>query len=200
MATMAAEASTAASGRAAAAWTQQTAVMGNQIPGLESVDCPVSPILPLSDIETTITTAIDGMKADGWTYIPAGLAWGWRTLSPHAPFAEAMNTATFDDKGGTRAIILMTDGMNTRAPDYPTHESIDTALADTKTADLCVAIKAQNIVVYTIAFDVTDTTIKSILETCATKPTYYFTPTDTTGLKNAFKSIAESVRNLSIVQ
>ena len=53
--------------------------------------CP-RPILPLTDNRTDVESAIDAMVAYPamGTYIPTGLAWGWRVLSPGAPFTEGV--------------------------------------------------------------------------------------------------------------
>ena len=81
---------------------------------------------------------------------------------------------TLKAERGVKALILMTDGENTRAPDYPTHNSTIAALANQLTKEICVNIKNDEIVVYTIAFEVTDPEIKDILEGCATSPSYFF--------------------------
>ncbi len=170
----------------------------NPIPGLDnSAECP-NAILPMTDQQSTIETAIDAMSADGYTYIPAGLAWGWRALTSGDPFNEGVTFADLYDKSGRKALILMTDGENTKSPDYPTHDNEDIALANQLTGDLCDAIKAQDILVYTIAFQVTDTTIKFLLEDCGTTPAHYFAAENSDDLAAAFQSIASSLRSISL--
>jgi hypothetical protein len=92
----------------------------------------------------------------------------------------------------------MTDGDNTRAPDYPTHNSTSKVLANDLTRELCSNIKAEKITVYTVAFEVTDTTIKDILRDCATNPSLYFDAKNSKTLTAAFASIAASLRNISL--
>ncbi len=167
------------------------------IPGVSGVDCPDA-ILPLSDDKDAILDKIDGLDADGWTYIPAGLAWGWRVLSSHAPFTGGLSPEALADRAGSKSLVLLTDGANTRAPDYPTHESADKALADSIMTELCDNVKTDGVVIYTIAFDITDANIHDLLEDCATTPGYYYDADTDVELAAAFRSIASSLRTLSL--
>lgn len=169
----------------------------NPVPGLATGSCPRA-VLPMTGNQSTITTAIDAMTGGGWTYIPAGLAWGWRALSAGDPFPEGVSYADLKDKGGHKALVLMTDGENTKSPDYPTHNNTDIALANKLTGELCDAIKAKDIIVYTIAFKVSDTTIKFLLEDCGTTPSHYYAAENSADLAAAFQSIASSLRSISL--
>ena len=170
-----------------------------KIPGINGAPCP-DEVLPLTDDKASILSAIDGMDGNGWTYIPSGIVWGWRTLSSGIPFQEGMTLAELNDKGGIKALVVMTDGKNTRAPDYPTHNSKSEVLADQLTKELCDGVKSDKINVYTIAFDVTDPYIRQILQDCASSPSYYFTPDNGSELNSAFEAIAISLRSISLSQ
>lgn len=83
--------------------------------------CAVSPVAPMTYNRTTIETAISNMKAAGGTNIAEGLAWGWRVISPGAPFTKvtgvsgkiADNTiAPYNDARWQKYLVLMTDGEN----------------------------------------------------------------------------------------
>ena len=169
------------------------------VPGLVGVDCP-APIMTLSNNKTAITDAIKVMGADGYTYIPAGLAWAWRTLSSQAPFIEGAPTSDVTSKKVVKYVVLMTDGANTRAPSFPspTHESPIRTIADEITADLCDAVKLDKIVIFTVAFDVNDAVTKSMLEDCATTPDNFFTPDNPEELKRDFLEIATAVQSISL--
>lgn len=168
-----------------------------KVPGLLGISCP-DPLIPLTNDESALLDMIDSLDANGWTYIPAGLSLAWQLLTPNEPFAEGISFSDIKASKGVKALILMTDGENTRAPDYPTHNSVSQALADTLTKELCVNIKAQEISIYTIAFDVSDPTVKSILQNCATNASYYFDAKDSDELADAFAAIAASLRNISL--
>lgn len=166
-------------------------------PGLIAAVCP-DPLIPLTADETSLDNMLKDLDADGWTYIPAGLGWAWALLTPTAPFTDGLSFSALKSGDGVKAIILMTDGENTRAPDYPTHESASASLANQLTKELCVNVKKDEIVIYTIAFDVSDFVIKDILEACATTPSHYFDAADADDLIGAFASIATSLRNISL--
>jgi hypothetical protein len=168
-----------------------------RVPGVVGIVCPAS-LIPLTDDKAALTTMIDNLSASGWTYIPSGTMWAWSLLSPQAPFTEGVAYESLKDINGTKALMIMTDGDNTRAPDYPTHNSTSKALANDLTKEVCQNIKAEKIVVYTVAFEVTDPTIKSILRDCATSPSHYFDAKDSKSLTAAFASIAASLRNISL--
>ena len=63
----------------------------------------------LTNVASTINSAIDALVAKGSTVIPAGLLWGWRVISPTPPFTDGADYA--NDKV-TKAIVLLTDGEN----------------------------------------------------------------------------------------
>ncbi len=168
-----------------------------KVPGVNGAACPAQ-LLPLTDDKAALSDMINNLSADGWTYIPSGAMWAWSLLSPQAPFTEAVPYESLKDVNGAKALLIMTDGDNTRAPDYPTHNSTSKILANNLTKELCSNIKAEKITVYTVAFEVTDTTIKGILRDCATSPGNYFDAKDSKTLTAAFASIAASLRNISL--
>ena len=168
--------------------------LGNPVPALIDYYC-ATPLQRLTNNQATVQTAIDNLNASGETYIAPGLLWAWRTLSPHAPYADG---AAYN--GHTRKyIVLMTDGFNTHSPNYPDHYGSDTATANSLTAQTCSSIKAKGIKIFTVAFQVTDLTIKSILQTCASSTTAYFDSTSAADLQTAFQSIGNAITQVRIL-
>ncbi|MFV0298787.1 MAG: pilus assembly protein TadG-related protein, partial [Hyphomicrobiaceae bacterium] len=138
------------------------------IPGLMNTDCS-NTIQPLTDDRSLLQSAISNMNASGETYIPAGVMWGLRTLTKQAPYDESAGVSkSANGEPIKKFLIIMTDGANTKSPKYPKHNGTDATLANTLTNESCDAAKAANVRVFTIAFDVTDTTIKNVLRSCAT--------------------------------
>jgi Flp pilus assembly protein TadG len=71
--------------------------------------CPARPILGLTNDPNILREQIDLLNAAGNTVIPAGLAWGWRLISPREPFTQG---APYSDQKTIKAVILLTDGEN----------------------------------------------------------------------------------------
>jgi Flp pilus assembly protein TadG len=72
-------------------------------------NCAASAIVPLTDSRAVIEAGIDAMTPRGNTVLPEGLAWGWRVMSPTAPFTEG---AAYTDKKWRKVVVFMTDGQN----------------------------------------------------------------------------------------
>ena len=171
---------------------------GTPVPGIMNTTCG-SPVLPLTNNTTALNAQIDALVASGDTYIPAGLMWGWSALSGAAPFAEATAYgARVDGKPVLKVMVLMTDGFNTLSPDYPTHGGSDRTLSNGLTAELCTNIKAKDIKIYTVAFEVTDNAVKDILEACASSPSNFYDATDSDQLATVFKTIAQDFTPLRL--
>jgi hypothetical protein len=75
--------------------------------------CP-TPIVPLTTDRDTVINAIRAMRHwnGGGTNQAEGLAWGWRVLSPAAPFTEGRPYDDPDDPV-RKVMVMMTDGENT---------------------------------------------------------------------------------------
>jgi len=71
-------------------------------------DCPNVAAIRLTDNLSTVQTLIGDLEGSGNTYMPSGLAWGWRTLHDTRPFGREIAGQT-----RKRVLIMMTDGFNT---------------------------------------------------------------------------------------
>ncbi|MGE0699800.1 MAG: VWA domain-containing protein, partial [Hyphomicrobiaceae bacterium] len=172
---------------------------GTRVPGMLNTSCP-SRIQPLTSSRSELQNAIDGMVATGETYVPSGVMWGWRALSPAQPYGESAGDRT-DANGNkiSKVLILMTDGENTKSPSYPGHDGTDAALANNLTLEGCAAVKAATIQIFTIAFDVTSNPIKDLLRNCASKPGNFFDARDTGQLDAAMQAIGDQLGGLRLV-
>ncbi|NWG72632.1 MAG: VWA domain-containing protein [Parvularculaceae bacterium] len=169
------------------------------VPEVYDGTCP-NQIQPLTSDKELVLEEIKGMEARGNTYIAGGLEWGWHVLSNRAPFREGLPTAQIRKIGGVKALVVLTDGENTRAPDYPTHKSSNKTLADMLTSRLCEEIKKDEIVVYAISFEVNDAGTESLLRDCATSPDFYFDADNGDDLAEAFRVIAGSLRDITLTR
>ncbi len=172
-----------------------------------AISCP-RPITRLTDTRSVVEAEINALTATGDTYLPGGLMWGWRMLSNAAPLQDGVTNDIMSNEGYTKAIVLMTDGVNTQVPTYPAHvnDGGNATTTNGLTAQLCANIKnsgtndTQRIKIYTVTFAVTDPAVKTLLENCATDSTSYFDAADPSALAEAFKTIGKSLANLSLAK
>ncbi len=142
-----------------------------------NANCP-DELLRLSNVKSNVKTKLNGMNYwnGGGTVISEGLAWAWRTLSPNAPYADGGPYATT-----TKAIVLMTDGINGLAEnntsyypysDYSAYDYLGVGRAgpltptwspiitfdqmasflDVRTQKACDAIKNKGVKIYAVLF------------------------------------------------
>ncbi|MEM7640311.1 MAG: TadE/TadG family type IV pilus assembly protein [Pseudomonadota bacterium] len=165
----------------------------------ESHTCP-TPIQALTNDRAELKATVSALKADQDTYLATGLIWGLRTLSKSEPFSEAQPYADPLSRHGRKALVLMSDGANTRSPAADgAHSAENRKKADRITRSVCKAIKAQDIEIYTIAFELDDKDTKDLLRDCATRPTYFFDAENAAILAFAFATISDNFSNVSLV-
>jgi Flp pilus assembly protein TadG/predicted Fe-Mo cluster-binding NifX family protein len=186
---------------------------GKQFPGILDVEC-TSELQPLTDQRSVLVNKINALKPLEATYVPEGVMWGMRTLTPAEPFTQgAVETGTTPLR---KALIIMTDGQNTIKPVAKTgtmsangivHVStvknnvVDSTVADQLTLTACTAAKNAGIEVYTIGFgsDITPA-ISALLTSCASKPKFYTLASDSAGLAEAFNDIADNLLGVRLTQ
>lgn len=181
-------------------------------PELDTGSCIKTPVRFLDGSRSRTKTAIDAMMADGGTAIATGMMWGWRMLAPEWRGPGGWGHPTLpQDRANylTKAVVLLTDGANSdnlRRPgeDYPTalgrgptQGQLNSALATA-----CRNAKAAGITVYSITFgyDASDSTIRQLMQECATDITHYFHAPSGTSLNEAFEAIAGSLSELRLVR
>jgi len=187
--------------------------------------CPANrTVQPLTNVKSTITSAIADMSADGHTVIPEGMAWAWRLISSNAPFTTG---APYTDQDTIKVIILLTDGENwIEAPGNGEYKSLYTAfghaadghlgttdglqahqMLNQKTTEVCTNIKAdkdgdasdEDIIVYTIAFGVGGgSTVETLMRDCASDVGKFYNSPNATDLQATFESIAIGLNKLRV--
>ena len=178
-------------------------------------NCPAAPVQPLTNVKSTITAAIDAMTANGPTNIPAGLSWGFRLVSPGEPFTQG---GAYTDQKIIKAIILLTDGSNDIDGIYASYgfdESGNPQLGsdpngslNTRTSQLCTNIKAdkdsdtsdEDIVIFSIIFNVSSGPIITLMQNCASGSDRFFNSPDNATLQSDFEEIAASLIRLRLVE
>lgn len=188
--------------------------------------CP-RPILPLTDNLGSVQSAISTMVAYPamGTYIPGGLAWGWRVLSSTAPFTEGIAPGDDGYESTVKALVLLTDGENSVTGTSNHNKSIfsgynytgtevdgsyrlgssnastaETNL-NTKTATLCDNVKDAGIRLYTITFGDIPTAAKTLMKNCASvddgESLYYHAPSNDE-LEDIFYSIGQDLSDIHL--
>lgn len=147
----------------------------------------------------------------GPTYLPGALIWAWNLLDPSEPFTTAEPYADIEARSGTKAVVLMTDGANTMylAPDNTVQDAFELkegereqriAETNSDTRELCANMKSEGIVIYTVAFGITDHNALEILADCASDSGKSFAEGDNEGLYRAFGKIAASLQSVRLVE
>lgn len=175
-------------------------------------------LLPLTNDRDEILDNIADMRPwfNSGTNIAAGLAWGWRVISPTLPFTEGV---AYEDEDWQKAIILLSDGRNEvvaqsshNVSDYTGYGYLskqrlgttdnETAVTrvNEKVAEMCDKVKAQGVRVYTITFQLSDPDVEAIFDACATDPALHFRSPTNAELDQAFQAIAQDLSNLRLSQ
>lgn len=172
----------------------------------------VPPVLFAESEKSAISSRIDSMTGNpsttSMTRINVGLMWGWYTLSPKwagkwaggAKSDKPINPDLFPDRITRKAMILMTDGLNTVFTGGHPLVSND----DATTAALCERVRASGVDLYTVGFASSSGRINEpLLRGCAgnkdgNNPAWYYLATNQEELIKAFSDIGASVTSLSV--
>jgi Flp pilus assembly protein TadG len=191
------------------AFTDAAPVAGSWIGSVytQSGSClPASSVLPLTNDKAALDSRIDGLLANGWTAGQIGTAWAWYALSPNWADIWPMGSEPAAYSGNvTKVAVLMTDGeYNTgyrRGVQTRTvGGSPDNGSSDEQARQMCEAMKAEGVVVYTVGFQLTDGNAIETLERCASGDSYAFLAGDGSQLRQAFRDIAFRLADLKLTQ
>lgn len=218
--------STCASERiGAAAYTDtapSTSPAGRVYPAESGNPCPGAAIMPLSTDRTALKAKINSLAIGGSTAGHIGLAWGWYMISPNFGYLwpnAVQKPAPYKTKDLVKVVVLMTDGaFNTPyckgviaknagsgSGNNDDHINCDatngTPFAQAKKICDAIKVKANDITLYTVGFDVgNDATAVAMLKDCATDKDHVYFPANGAELKTAFKSIAQDISQLRIAK
>ena len=121
-------------------------------------------IRPLSDNHEETVEKLKAMRPLGKTHISLGLAMGWHLISANEPFVEGV---PYQMEDYIKAIVLLTDGVQT-SQGWGTGGSRSVANAEANLATLCTNIKADGVMLITVAYDLNDGSTLNRLRNCAT--------------------------------
>ena len=172
-----------------APWNERVAYSGRKIPGLMNVRCGTE-MRPMTTNMNSVKATIGALTARGNTYLPSGIAWGWRTLDTNEPLTEARGPFAANTH---KVMIIMTDGANTKSKSGNWHGGNNVGQANRTTADMCTNVKDSDIEVYTIAYDITDSATRNRMRNCATNSGMYFNASNAAELTAAFEEIGRNL-------
>ena len=172
-----------------------------------NLSCP-TPLVRLTSDKSSLIAATSGMTAwaNSGTAIHVGMIWGWRALSPNAPFGDGK---PYNTKGWVKAVVLETDGINDIGTTQLTglgyladgkmgSTNLATAMSNlnSRLAKICTNMRNAGIVIYTIGLGAGAT--NSTLQNCAQPPGKFYPAPTAAELKTAFQQIAQSLNNLRL--
>ncbi|HBR68485.1 MAG TPA: hypothetical protein DEA55_03820 [Rhodospirillaceae bacterium] len=170
--------------------------------------CPYANLVPLTSDEEKLLEAIgdptlttSGMQAHGNTLGNIGMVWGARVLSPEFPFEEAH---PWDDVYWKKAVVMMTDGVNTNDSNYSSFwfknkNGLNTTAYNDRFKETCEALKEKDVIIYTITFTDGADGAKQDYEECASTPDKYYHVVNPDDLLPLFEQIARELSSLHIV-
>ena len=171
-----------------------TATTATLFPAEQYSTCPQA-LIGLTDNWTTLSNEVDAMQPNGSTNQAIGLAWGWQSLT-QAPFTIPAFDPTYTYK---QIIILLTDGLNTQDRWYGDGYNTSTQV-DARQQILCTNIKIAGVIVYTVQVNTGGDPTSTLLQNCATDPSYFFLLTSASQIVTTFQSIGTALSNLRLSQ
>ena len=158
---------------------------------------------PYMSNATTASTYLNDLRASGTTSIDLGLRNGAMFFDPtmrpvisqliaNGEVDPVFQGRPFDwqEPNVVRALILLTDGQNCCGARYPTIQQ------DANTLATCTALKAQGVLIYSIAFQA-PTRGAALMQACASSPSHYFNAT-TTELLSVFQGIGSNIQTQAL--
>jgi Flp pilus assembly protein TadG len=180
--------------------------------------CP-TPIVPLTNDFDLLNTNIDAMRHwnGSGTNVSEGLMWGWRVLSPDAPYTEGR---PFNDPTVQKVVVLLTDGENVvygasgtaNKSDYGSYGFLASGrfgAQDQNTAarnvdgwvqQTCTNLKNQGVMIYTITLEAGTTANRALYGPCASRPDMYYDSPPASQLQSIFQNIARQLVTLRLTK
>lgn len=160
--------------------------------------CSNASILPMTDDKAVLKSTVDGYWTNSATAGHLGTAFAWYLLSPQwaSIWPAASQPVAYNSGTTTKVAILMTDGeYNTVGGTMSAGNRVPSS---DFAKDTCAAMKAQNIVLYTVGFQMSAGLSTDTLKECASSLTKYYPAEDANALRLAFQAIAQDIATLRI--
>lgn len=186
-------------------YTDALPTVSAKIGGISGNNCPATEIVPLTNDQSGLVSAVSALSGGGCTAGQVGVAWGYYMLSENwtPVWPDGSDPAAYADPKTRKYAIIMTDGQFNFAYSSGGMSCNQTYRAKQYAKNLCASMKASGIRVYSIAFDAPWTAV-SLMKSCASPDTgtikYFFDAQNNSELENAFHRIALDIQGLRLVQ
>lgn len=180
--------------------------------------CLTNPIVPLTDDKAQLHTAINALRANGYTAGHLGILWSWYMLAPSFGYLWPFESrpADYDAPDLLKAAIIMTDGeFNTVHCEGVLARNSSTGLgsgnlnscnahngtAYVQARAYCDAMKEAGVVVFTVGFGLGSAqTARDLMRYCASGEDKAFLAESGSQLLQSFQQIAENISALRLTR
>ena len=166
-----------------------------------NLSCPYAYVMPLTSNRDDLLDHVDTMTPHGNTLGNIGMVWGARLISPEAPFEEAND---WDDPYWRKAVVMMTDGNNTRDGTYSSFwfrnkHGLTVTDFNQRFEETCTALKEKGVTIYTVTFSsgISENT-KDYYKRCASSEGQHHDAPTQEDLIEVFETISRELSNLHI--
>ena len=161
--------------------------------------CPQA-VMGLNYNWTSMKSLVDNMSPAGSTNQAIGLQLGWMSLVGGGPFSVPAYKTGYTY---TKAIILLTDGLNTQDRWYGDGSSLgtsDDAKIDARQALTCANAKAAGITLYMIQVNTGGDPTSTLLQNCASTSDKFYLLTSASQIITAFTKIGTDLSQLRVAK
>ena len=170
-------------------------------PAEQYSSCPQA-VMGLSYDWTSMNSLVNNMSPNGSTNQAIGLQLGWMSLVGGGPFSVPAYKTGYTY---SKAIILLTDGLNTQDRWYGDGSSLgtsDDAKIDARQALTCANFKAASTtnVIYTIQVNTGNDPTSTLLQNCASTSDKFYLLTSASQIITAFTKIGTDLSQLRVAK
>ncbi len=132
--------------------------------------CMAEPAVGLTASKAILTALINSLNHGGGTRVDVAAAWSFRMLSPDwkGLWGDPDLPLDYDEPLMEKAVILMTDGQNSSSVDPGSYYGVGSTTANDHMEAACNNMTDAGIIVYTVQFRTSGTTMTNLLQNCAT--------------------------------
>jgi len=145
---------------------------------------------PLTTAHGATIAQLMAMTPYEGTNLAVGLQFGWQVISPNAPWTQG---ASYADTDWKKVIIMLSDGEHNKNGYGPGGVYTD-AQGFNNVSTVCENVKAQGILMITVAYELDSEEAEAQLKSCASASQYYLEGNESE-IAERFDSISELLQN-----